>query len=650
MKLITLRLENFRFIKSLEIDFSGHSANIYGANGAGKTTVFNALTWLMIDKASTGEKDFTPKTTETHNLHHMAEAVFQMETGQIVSFKKDFHEIWKKKKGEATAEFSGHTTDYYLDGVPAKQKEYDALMADCCGNSENAKLLTMPDYFPQILSVDDRRKILFDVCGDLTDEDVIQSSPGLEGIKDFLRMPGTKNQFYKIDDYKKIAAEHRRKINHELDVIPERIDEVEKNIPKGDLSEKAIKEALAALEKEKESVLAEKDCALNGDNEGAALRSAVAGLKTDIEVHRADYMKKISEDNQAIYDAIAQVTKEKNTAAASRSQLECERREFSIKQTNLMQQREQLLRDYDAILAERWDEGNEVCPTCRRPLPLGEVQTLQEEFNLSKSLKKEKINERGQACSKNVIADVEKRIESIDAQIVTFDEAIGQAAERISNLNESIIKAEPFESTSFYIETIQRIDEIQSKSTDRYKLLEEQNKHFTERIQKLYGFIREKNEQLSSIVVAKNGKVRIKELESRKQELAEQLEHAEAGIHLCEVFVREKVKMITDRINSKFETVQFRLFKEQINGGLKEDCEVLVKNPSGEWVAYASANTASQLNSGLEIINTLSKHFGISLPVFVDRAESVTNVADIDAQLIRLIVSAPDQELRAEIL
>ena len=45
------------------------------------------------------------------------------------------------------------------------------------------------------------------------------------------------------------------------------------------------------------------------------------------------------------------------------------------------------------------------------------------------------------------------------------------------------------------------------------------------------------------------------------------------GIYLCEQFTRAKVSMLTDNINSRFENVKFRLFTEQINGGLKEDCE-----------------------------------------------------------------------------
>lgn len=41
-----------------------------------------------------------------------------------------FQEKWTKKRGSATAEFAGHTTDYFVDGVPVQKKEYDAKIAE----------------------------------------------------------------------------------------------------------------------------------------------------------------------------------------------------------------------------------------------------------------------------------------------------------------------------------------------------------------------------------------------------------------------------------------------------------------------------------------------------------------------------------------
>ena len=106
--------------------------------------------------------------------------------------------------------------------------------------------------------------------------------------------------------------------------------------------------------------------------------------------------------------------------------------------------------------------------------------------------------------------------------------------------------------------------------------------------------------------------------------------------------------MLTERINSKFKNVRFRLFVEQQNGGIKDDCEVMIPTGAGRMVPYTFANNAARINAGLEIIEALSRHWGLTMPVFIDNAESVTHLADLDTQTIRLVVSEADKTLRLE--
>ena len=106
-----------------------------------------------------------------------------------------------------------------------------------------------------------------------------------------------------------------------------------------------------------------------------------------------------------------------------------------------------------------------------------------------------------------------------------------------------------------------------------------------------------------------------------------------------------KVDMLTDRINSKFKYARFKLFEPQINGGLQECCETTF-----EGVPYSTGlNNAARINVGLDIINTLSKHYGLHAPIFIDNAESVTKFIDTDSQIVSLIVSEQDKKLRVEI-
>lgn len=100
--------------------------------------------------------------------------------------------------------------------------------------------------------------------------------------------------------------------------------------------------------------------------------------------------------------------------------------------------------------------------------------------------------------------------------------------------------------------------------------------------------------------------------------------------------------MITDSVNEHFRFVRFILFRDQINGGLKEICEPTVENSNGEWVEYRSVNYAAQVNAKLDIVDTLNRHYKTNLPIIMDQGESVTAPLPVSEQLIRLIVSAPD--------
>ncbi|WP_287793998.1 ATP-binding protein, partial [Megamonas sp.] len=113
MKLLSLNLQNFRGIKSLNINFEGKSANIYGANGIGKTTIANSISYLLTGQPLTNEKDFSPKTSDTHNLHHIVNGVFELDNGEQISLSKDYYEVYRQKKGELAEKLSGHTTDHY---------------------------------------------------------------------------------------------------------------------------------------------------------------------------------------------------------------------------------------------------------------------------------------------------------------------------------------------------------------------------------------------------------------------------------------------------------------------------------------------------------------------------------------------------------
>ena len=151
--------------------------------------------------------------------------------------------------------------------------------------------------------------------------------------------------------------------------------------------------------------------------------------------------------------------------------------------------------------------------------------------------------------------------------------------------------------------------------------------------------------QLSNVKARASGSKRIDELKANQKELAKEYEKLEEELFLAEQFVRVKVDMLESKINSKFKFAKFRLFEQQINGGLNDCAELII-----EGVAYSKGlNQAAQVNAGLDVIQTLSEHYGVSAPIFIDQRESVVNLFEINTQIISLIVSGNDKTLRIEI-
>lgn len=656
MKLLTLKLENFQGLKSEEFNFNGQSASIYGDNATGKTTVFNAITWLLFGKASTGAKNFTPKTKgpdgDIHYLDHAAEATFKLNDGRIITLRKVFHEVYKKKRGSAAEEFDGHTIDFYIDGVPTKEKEYEATMLSLCGGSvEKMKMLTMPNYFPEEMSWDARRKILLEICGDVSDEDVINSTPELKDLPKFLLKPGTTNQYYDVDEYKKIASAKKTEINKQLQEIPGRIDEAQRAIPNiTGLDPKAIDQKIQELNKQKSDLEMEKAQALSGDLTTMAIRKQISEANTRLAEARAAYAAKTSSLNEGTYAAINSLKRDQITVAnrIQDAKADLERTQRTIER--LKSHRESLINDYMAIQRETWDESKEICPTCHRPLPEEEIQKLREAFNLQKSRRLEQINLQGQReCSKEMIAELEEKANTLREQIKKDEQLIEDYELQLKALQSQLKTPAPFESTEEYTQIMAEIAKLREEENNKSGQMEAIAAKYTEQIQALNEQIREQEQLKTKIFIAESQKERIAELAAKEKELSKQYEELERGIYLCEVFTKTKVSLLDDKINSKFKSVRFRLFQEQLNGGIKDDCEVMIPTEDGRMVPFTFANNAARINAGLEIIDTLSKHWNLAMPVFIDNAESVTRLLKMDTQVIRLVVSEPDKKLRLEV-
>lgn len=656
MKLLQLKLTNFQGISALELDFKGENASVYGRNASGKTTIYNALTWILTDKPSTGAKGYSPKTNsesgEVHNMHHMATASFRCINGRIVTFGKDYHEIYKQKRGSLTEEFSGHTTDYYVDGVPVSEAQYQKSVKMFAGGEvEQIRMLLMPFYFAEDMPWQKRRATLLEIAGDVSDADVIASKLDLKDLPQYLAIPGAAGQTYSVEEYTKIAAEKKKKINQGLASLPARIDEARKAIPDlAGLDEDTLEVGITSLEKRREKLMEDKAQVIGQDTASAEYRALLAEARAKLSEARNSYSEQTSKVNEAILAAVAAERKKMTATDVELTNVEFGITSAQRKISDLERRRNELVEKYTKESAVSWDDAKSICPTCQRPLPEEQIESMKAEFNLAKSRRLEDINLQGQReCSQSMIEEQKAILDEHRSKERVLKARMDEHRAKIKELQEQLQETQPFELTDAYKELSAEIVRYESGSNDAGEKARTLTIEKDRQIAAIDEQLRAARANLQKFDIKRSQEKRAMELEVAEKDLAAEYEAVERGQYLCECFIKQKVSLLDEKINNKFKNVRFRLFVEQINGGLKEDCEVLVPSPDGRMVPFANANNAACINAALEIVEILADHWQMDLPLFVDNAESVTDLYQSPRlQIVRLVVSKQHDTLTLE--
>lgn len=590
IKIKTLKLENFKGIKDLTIDFKD-TTNIYGDNAVGKTTIFDAYSWLLWDKDSLNRKDFAIKPydkdgEEVHNLESVVEGDFTFDDTDL-NLKKIYKEVWTKKRGSTQAEFTGHTTDYYINAVPVKKKEYNERIESVL-SEDNFNLLSNPLYFNQFLVKTERREILLSLIEDVKPEDIIAKNKDLEDLD---------LETYTVDELKKIAKDSARKINKDIESIPARIDELDKS--------KIHDIDFDALEFRK--------------------RSTLPAIK-EIDEKLADASKMV-EGMTEITEKITALQKEKSDLA---EKYQNKRFEIKLKNKNILQEKEhdalelekskknvEELSELVENSRERWQEvhkeqyqGDFKCPTCGQDLLPDQIEETIANFNKEKS----------------------ENLAAIEGTAKNFKSIIEECKKKIAIYEAKEYKEEDLPIEPIRLQEIDKeLDEAKAKLSD-FSL--DDKKDLLEKKDSLNADLEEINKKLS--LQGQNEKIdeRIKELEKQEKELAKAYEEQQRIIYLCEEYTKAYVDLVSDKINDSFNLVKFKLFENQINGGITETCEATFKG-----VPYSDLNNAAKINAGLDVINSLSEKLDLKVPIFIDNAESVNELIKTDTQLVRLVVS-----------
>lgn len=640
LKILELNLRNFKGIKDLKLTPGGSNLNVYGENATGKTTIMDAFLWLLFDKDSQNSSNFNIKTLDKngnviHGLEHEVSAILVVDENNI-ELQKIYKEKWTKKRGQPNDELTGHTTDYFINGVPKKMSEYKDYLSQII-NEDTFKIITNPLYFNRSLDWKKRRAIAMEICGEVDYQEVIDQDEKLEKLKSLLNDKS-------IDDLKSEMAFKRKKLNEELKSIPYRIDELSR--------ERVDDVDVDALNKEKKELQKQIKVTSNStkvdyDLEINRINSKIETLENESKKIAQDAVKKLRESSDELSEEISNI---KKSYYSAKSDLDKEISHKNSKEADVLKLTkniENLRDDFKEIASNEFDESSTICPTCKQNLPDDDIKKLIEVFNIEKQTSLNDINEKGKTDkstliitkeeivkSENAIAELSAQVEMLAKIIEDKQNEYLSIENQIKNTDVNLMKEYAFVQSEINALIVQKdgIDRLIAKDDDN-----------TNQLKELELQINDIDKQLAKIDLAAENKKRIKELMDREQELSRMILETEGIEFLCDEFVITKSNLLEDKLNSKFELVKFKLFDVQVNGGINETFVTTV-----DGVPFEDLNNAMKINAGLDIINTLADYYNFKAPIFIDNRESVNQIIEVKSQVINLIVSK-DKKLRVEV-
>ena len=632
-----LALENFKCHKHLCIDLDGKNAAIYGDNAAGKTSIYDALTWLLFGKDSrgNGEKniEIKPLNAAGEVKDHLAVTVVEavlLVGGEEITLKRTLQEVWSTKRGHTEPTYDGNTSEYFINGVPVKKFAF-AERVDELVSEDTFRMLTSVSHFAEGISWQDRRAVLFKVAGVMDDSTIMATNEAFQPLQAAMGK-------LTLEDYKKKLLADKKGYTGTKNDIPARISECEKTIEDVEAIDfETTRAEVQAFTAKRESLEAQ---ILSIEHDSAAEHKrieikeamlAAASLENENRVYRESQAAG-GVDISAMRRELARYEQGQKTNVAA---LEAQKKRLPDMDKQIAACRERWM----AVNAETFKGGD--CPTCGQKLPTAQIQAATEAFEADKRNRHREIENTANAL-KAARTDVEGRISYFEKEIEQYKAAIEEKQAEIQRAEAS--RVEPVDMEG-YADTRKALEDtihaLNGELADMMANTSSVRMELQRQVSEIKGEIRARMEILSKESLLEYSRKRVEVLKEDARTAAACLDAIEQQLFLIDEYVRYKTKFVEDSINGMFRIARFRLFREQANGGIEDRCDVVY-----DGVPYISVNNGAKINVGIDIINTLSEAYGVKVPLFVDNAESVTRLEGSDTQIIRLVVSENDKEVR----
>ncbi len=649
MKSIELKkitLINFKGEEKREIVFQ-KGTHIFGGNGTGKSRIMDAYLWCLLGKDAQNRTDFEVRTrkkdgTLLYKTECSVTIVLSVDEREY-TLKRQLKDKWIMPRGEEEEVFSGNTTECWIDGTPLTIGEYEKFVSSIAeGNT--FKILSMPLFFCE-MDWRIQREILFQIAKQTTNEELA------EGNEDYLLLldkMGGKS----LAEFRKELGAKIRLLEKDLLQFDPKIEQVKSMMPtakdwtsiRAEIVEKekqiSILNSRLTDEANRKNIYNKEynETLLQIENKEMECKSALLkAQKKEEDKHNniiKEYQKQVDEVTKAIYEIDI-------TVASLNRKIEDIKRALPNIEQALKQKRE----EYSEVFRKEFASSG-LCPTCKQALPKEMIEKEKELFLKKKNEKLQEITNKGKEYA-NEIRNKKEEVIKLTEKIASYT----KEKETIEKKRKEIIsKLDNQKELSLRILTMEDVDtcktlqkEIEAKKEESKKLLVVDDAEVVKELEKDKAEIMAERDKY--LIILKDEQIieqynkEIETLISQSKEKQREIAEAKREEYIAKCFTEKKIKDCEEKINSLFKLVKFNLFFSTLDGNIKESCAALI-----DGVPIKSVNTAMQINGGLDIINTLSKFFGIELPIFIDNRESVNNIIDTNGQVINLIVTQ-EQEL-----
>lgn len=634
VKILRLSLENWRS-QNRVVEFS-NVTEIKGRNKEGKSSIMNAFLWLMTgydeyDRSNYQLFDNTVEQTYENAVPASVEAVLDID-GYEYTFKKTAKQGWSRPRGKSEYERKG-TDDYsfFTDGIEVSATQYKSQIESLLAPIDKLKIMLNLRYF-LMLDWKDMRKQLEAMVGDIESSDFKGDYSMI--LQDLIK--------YTPDEIKSKYKQQIAEIKKNTDGLPKAIETLQTNLP--DLKE--VEDARKAIDEAKQQI-ADIDAKIVGagdfakpyiDKRNAEL-AEISELQEEYNKAQSVYLSNFNDEVEKIQKEIRDVDSYNSDVEKANKKAESER---NSKESELnrgisflegLQKRHEELTEQNKECKARVFTGDK-CAYCGQELPEDKLEEARKRFNEQKEKDHDYIVTQGKDNKKH-IEIVSKRIEELKAEIEKPLEVLEKKDKsdleaKLANLRASFVL---YDKTT---EGVAKLSVIEEKQSNLTVIPQQDNEALLNMKRGLLDEIETNSKKLGLKDEYDKQVEKIKNMQEQLRDNSIEKAKLEGKLAKVKEYEEEKAKIISDRVNGKFEYVQIEMSETNKSGDIVPAC--VVKDNKG--VNALVTNNASRVLCGIDIAIAFQNFYGLSLPIFIDNYElfSDDNKPDMNRQEIRMIV------------